>query len=204
MTRQIDCSIDDLPKNLEQGAKDIEQRIHHILEDVAKYAIIPIRARVPVAFGELRGSISAVSGSEVATVVDAPHAAAVEVGSRPHTPDIDALIRWVKLRGKQGLGSRAQIRRMSGPTTASQARLVASQLRAREVAPNRKPKYLANGGLNPNKFGRHTPVDAADEVARAIAALIEKVGTKPHWYVRDSLPDIQKILQQQMRADLKN
>lgn len=79
---------------------------------------------------------------------------------------------------------------MAGPTTAGQAMKVAKALKLQEVRATRAK-------------GRHTPVDAAELVAWAIANVIQKVGTKPHWFVRNALPAIEAILRTQMKAHLK-
>jgi len=64
-----------------------------------------VAKNVPVAFGELRESVHLdASGAEqgvILVVADAPHAVAVEVGSRPHLVPLEPLIAWVRLRGLQ-------------------------------------------------------------------------------------------------------
>jgi hypothetical protein len=55
-----------------------------------------IRANAPEALGDLKRSVE-VEENEV--VVTAPHAVAVEVGSRPHMPPIAPLIRWAEVTG---------------------------------------------------------------------------------------------------------
>lgn len=105
-------------------------------------------------------------------------------------PNIEALTKWVKLRGLQGLQGKRAIRKMAGPTTAGQAMKVAKHLKQHEVRGTRAK-------------GRHTPVDAAELVAWAIAQTVQKEGTKPHWFVRNALPEIEAILRAQMKAHLK-
>src|SRR4051812_27825637 len=81
-----------------------------------------VRQNMPVAFGELRASVHA-DGTRV--VVDAPHAAAVERGSRPHWMPLEPLLEWVKLRGFQGLASPKALARLPGRSTAEHATSVA-------------------------------------------------------------------------------
>jgi len=92
------------------------------------------------------------------------------VGSRPHWPPLAPLIAWVKLRGMQGLRRRAT----------SQQKWVRDRIR--ELGTRRS-----------------TPVDAAEEVARAIQRSIAKRGTRPRWYMRQSLPGIHAALDAAMK-----
>ncbi len=188
MTKQINCKLEDLPGLLEQGARDIETQVGKAIDATSRLAVGAIRKRTPVAFGDLKNSVHA---DERKTVVSAPHAGAVEIGSRPHTPDYERLLAWVKLRGMQGVQGRRAVRKMEGPTTAAQAMKIAGQLKDKVVR--------GKAGKN----GRYSPIDAAEQVTRAIMAKIEKTGTKPHWFVLNSLPDIEKILHKQVRSHLK-
>lgn len=164
-------------------------------------AVKPIRKRVPVAFGELRESVQGysegTSGNPV-TSVDAPHAAAVEIGSSPHTPNFERLLAWVKLRGMQGIsGNRGRTPKAlqmrfgtgEGPSTGRQVRRVRALFKQLEVRGRRG-------------IGRHSPVNAAEQVAKAISKGIEKRGTRPYWFVRSSLPEIQSILDAEVRKQL--
>jgi hypothetical protein len=151
----------------------------------AQRGVTLVKRRVPVAFGELRESVHAEEQSRgAAIVVDAPHAAPVETGSRPHTPPLAPLVAWVKLRGAQGLLSGRQIGRLPGTTTASHARSVASAL-----------QQLERGGA--------LDVDAPLRIARAIQQAIAHRGTKPHWYARGALPDLRRVLAQALKDALE-
>lgn len=94
------------------AAKDLADVIAHDLENVVRRAVLRgvrataedglpvVRVAAPVAFEELRDSGHVVPRADGALILfDAPHAAAVEVGSRPHRPPVDPLIRWAELRG---------------------------------------------------------------------------------------------------------
>src|ERR1700723_2746681 len=91
-------------------AKDVGRLEKPLNRGLTKSAIDgghPIEPNIPVAFAELRGPLhvdatEALEG-HVRIVLDAPHACAVEEGSRPHTPPLEPLIAWVKLRGMQGI-----------------------------------------------------------------------------------------------------
>ncbi|MGH7297621.1 MAG: hypothetical protein ACRELB_21970, partial [Polyangiaceae bacterium] len=113
--------------------REREQRLRGAARAAALAGVSVVKRRVPVAHGELREAVHAEDRSHgAAIVVDAPHAAPVETGSRPHMPPLAPLVAWVKLRGAQGLLSPRQIGRLPGPTTASHARSVASALGAME------------------------------------------------------------------------
>jgi len=183
----VHCSsIPEFRRLLRRDIRKLERKLRGAIRETSRDAVWRIRDRTPKAFGELRQSIHAVSNDSEAgvvavTTVAAPHAAAVEVGSRPHVVPLDVLIRWVKLRGMQGLTSKGRLKTRYGmkatigTTTAGHARSVAAAL-----------KRLERGG----SLGTGAP----EQVARAIQARIAKVGTKPHWYVRDTLPEIERVL----------
>jgi hypothetical protein len=48
----------------------------------------------------------------------------------------------------------------------------------------------------------HLPPSEQKSIAYAIQHKIAERGTRPHWYMRGSLPQIQKILDRRMRAAL--
>lgn len=148
-----------------------------------------VRKRAPKAFGNLAGSVH--TEGETKIIIDAPHAAAVEIGSAPHTPDLEALVAWVKLRGMQAL-TRPRGLHLLGSTTPGQATSV-KQMLAAEVK---------RGGTGSGR-GRWSPVDAPRQVALAIAKGIEAKGTKPHFFVRDALPEIAADLSKRIRRAVK-
>ncbi len=173
--------IKNLRKALERGQKNIKKGIESAIWKTAQKAVRPIRRRVPVAFGELSASIQAYprgANGHPVTSVDAPHAGAIEIGSPPHTPNFERLLAWVKLRGLQSLGGGLKKR---GPTAGYQVPRIGAMFQSQVV----------NGS---------SPIDAAVQVARAISKGIEKHGTKPHWFVRESLEDIRQILDEEMKA----
>lgn len=192
--RVVTLPLSSLPRAIKREEKRIEKSIGTAIRVTARKAVGPIKKRVPVAFGELRDSISPLDlGWEPKTGVLAPHAGSVERGSAPHTPNWDELLAWVKLRGMQGLTRRGRLRRQfnraMGPTTPRQARRVATLFREREV---RGKKGV----------GRHSPVNAPEMVARAISKSIEKHGTPPHFFVQESLPEIGEILKTELKRSI--
>jgi hypothetical protein len=166
--------------------RERKRRIIDGLRQVAQVARVFFREHVPVAFGDLRGSIHAESTKLGAqTIADAPHAAAVEVGSRPHTPPLAPLLAWVKLRGQQGLLPEGRLSKLGGTTTAAHARSIAGQLRGME----------RDGALS---------VDAPERIARVIQQKIAREGTMPHWFARQSLPDIVRTMDRIVRVAVRD
>lgn len=176
-------SFKELKKLAGQHAKDRHRRVKKALHTAAEETAAYVRANIPRAFGDLSDATRA-RGESVVTI--APHAGAVESGSRPHWMPLEPLIRWVKLRGMQGLKTEKQIRRLKGKTTAGHARSIAQQIRDRMSAD-----------------GSDTiPVDAPEQIARAIQVAIAKGGTKPHWYMRGALPTSIENVSKEIEAAL--
>jgi len=195
----IRCTLEELPKLIQQRLDNIQKAVNVGMRWTAEDAVPIVSEAAPKAFGDLRDSVHAVPGAVPKLVVDAPHAAAVEVGSSPHTPDIEALIAWVKLRGMQyqrGLNKISS--RRDGPTTKYQAAKIGRQLNAKVIRAFNLDGVGPGGGK-----GRVSPIDAPTELALEIAHAIETYGTPPHWFVRGSLPAIAKILDRDIRKALK-
>ena len=144
-------SLADLARLLGAHQAEREKRIRGAIKKTATAGTTVVKRNVPVAFGELRESVHA-TGTKI--VIDAPHAAPVEVGSRPHWMPLAPLIAWVRLRGAQGLLSRRERGRLPGTTTRAHADGIASQFRAMEKG----------GALDAD-----APVQIARAIQRAIA-----------------------------------
>lgn len=170
----------DIPLIRQKTIRGVHQAIVATAHQIAK--------NVPIAFGELRTSVHAVIETNGGGAnVDAPHAAAVEFGSRPHWVPLEPLIRWVKLRGMQGLSARGSSRWGRGPgkTTGEHSYNVARQL---------STMVGSDGAMS---------IDAPEQIAKAIQLSIAKKGTKPHWYVRQSVPAAMRILHREVSRALK-
>lgn len=188
MTREVSVkSLSELNRVIKRDMVNKMSKVRAATEKAAKNGRNVIKRAVPVAFEELKDSVHDVGPT---VVVDAPHAAAVNNGSRPHWVPLDALIKWVKLRGMQGLQNPKKLRG-KGPTTVEHATRVASQLRALEV----------EGG---SSYGRYLPSDAPIEIAKAIQLAIAKSGTKPHHFIESSLPEIRETLEAQITRAFKS
>jgi hypothetical protein len=177
-------SFSELERLLKKDALARKRVVLGGVRSTAKRAKRLLKQSVPVAFGELRESI----GDEkihwgARNVIDAPYAAAVELGARPHWIPIEPLLAWVKLRAAQGLLRPSRIGRLPGSTTRAHAINIAGQLRAMEK----------DGALD---------VGAPMRIARAIQHKLARTGTPPHWFARDALPDIMEMLDIRIRAAL--
>lgn len=165
---------------LRRDMKARERRCEKALLPVARAGVRVMREdTMPKAFGDLMDSAKAKSvkgGAE--TRVSAPHAAAVENGSRPHWVPLEALIKWVKLRGLQGLKSTKRLAKSKGSTTFKHARSIASAINSR---------MLADGS-------DAIAIDAPEQIAREIQVAIAKHGTKPQWYAKRAVPRIQDFV----------
>jgi hypothetical protein len=181
MTTHHCASIRELLALMQKHDRERERGVERAVKRAARAGRRIVRENVPVAFGELRESVH-VEGTRI--VVDAPHAAPVETGSRPHMPPLEPLLKWVKLRAAQGLLTERQRGRLPGRTTRAHAEGVAAQIHAMEK----------DGAVD---------ADAPMRIARAIQQAIARRGTKPHWYARMSLPEIREALDAFIREELK-
>lgn len=106
-----------------------------------------IAQAAPVDQGILKNSIShTISAQGAEIVIDAPHASAVELGSRPHWAPIGPLIRWAERHGAEN------------------------------------PYAMAKG------------------IQKKIAAH----GTKPTWFVKNSIPKLERALGTLVKRALDN
>ena len=188
MSEVVHCKASEFPGLLEGHLRKLERRAHRGMEQTARDGVAVVKSEAPKAFGDLRGSTHVEKmGRNVKIVVDAPHAGAVEGGSAPHTPDIERLTAWVRLRGMQGLRGVGSSR-TTGMTTGGHAMSVKEELASR----------VQNGA-----GGQFSPIDAPRQVAEAIAKSIQVNGTRPYFFVRNSLPRIEEQLGRNMRAAMR-
>lgn len=188
----MSITLQQLPAALAREEKRIQEAIQGAMNATAKRAVRIVQENAPKAFGPLRESVSAKFNDGIArTVVSAPYASAVEIGSLPHTPNFERLLAWVKLRGMQGLtrsgNTRWRYSRSEGPTTPHQATRVTALI------------HEAETGSRGAKGGAQLPAKAAEVAARRISRSIELHGTSPQFFVQKSLPAIEKILEIEVR-----
>jgi hypothetical protein len=97
----VRCNLKDFPGRLRSDMNNRQARIRAALAETAEKGAAYVRTKVPVAFKDLRNSVQAVpdrTGRGLSQIiVDAPHAQAVEKGSRPHWVPIAPLLKWVGL-----------------------------------------------------------------------------------------------------------
>jgi hypothetical protein len=91
-------SLSDAMAAIAKDMKAREVRIGNAVLETTKDGVPIVQDKVPVAFGEIRDSVHR-EGTQV--VIDAPHAAANNNGSRPHTPPLAPLVAYMRLRGAQ-------------------------------------------------------------------------------------------------------
>jgi len=200
-----------------------ENRLDRAREKAASRGLSVVRRKIPVAFGGLEKSAHTSPAHTI--VVDAPHAAAIERGSRPHTPPLAPLVAWVKLRGMQGINARGTVKphkRLTGSTTREHAWRAAAQLYNRRKQRDERFK-AAKKALR--KLGKRRRASAefagtvgrlnsiiesgpgqqtgdAVAIARGIQRSIAAHGTKPHWYMRAAIPKVREILAEEVRKAL--
>lgn len=157
-----------------------------------------VMRNMPVAFGELRSSVKSHNGT---VTVDAPYAAAVERGSRPHWMPLEPLIKWVKLRGFQGLASEKSLGRMPGSSTRAHAMSVSGELESHRRGSGGIGPATAFSSFSVGSDGQGES-SAAVDVAKRIQLAIALGGTKPTWFMRDSIPTARGFLAVEIKAAL--
>lgn len=93
----VECSsLEDFRAKLAVDIRAKKAAVMRARNRAAKAALGVVRTHVPVAFGDLLRSLK-LRGTTV--IADAPHAFAVEYGSRPHMPPVEPIVAWCKLKG---------------------------------------------------------------------------------------------------------
>jgi len=182
-----DVELKDLAAHVERKLKAMAESVPTALALTAQQGAYYIQNHtVPIAFAELKDSITAQPHDRGAQIsADAPHAAAVEVGSRPHFPPIEPLIRWVKLRGMQGITKRGKIR-------------IAPKMRAGDLNPRRIARMqafqVATALKGLEETNQSLGVESPEVIAREIQQAIGRHGTKPYRYMFRAIPEIVKLM----------
>lgn len=129
-----------------------------VLEAAAAGTVVIAKA-APVDRGRLKQSVRLRRRGESGypeIVVDAPYAAIIEVGSRPHWVPLTPLVGWVRR--------------------------------------NRAKFGITGDGRTRDKAGRFQASGEVIAIARAIQRSIAMKGTRPRWFVRGSIPTLNRIL----------
>jgi hypothetical protein len=184
----VRVSLADLPRQFARDMRRLQKSVVSATQRTARKGVPVVQKNAPEAWGEIREGIIARSTSTGAVIDStAPHSAPVEGGSRPHMPPVDAIEKWVKLRGMQGITNSGSLRRGAGVNIHAQD--IAARIRARTTRGNRKQ-------------GRSTEIDVARQLAWEIALAIKKHGTKPTFFMKRSVPIIEVILDIQINVSL--
>lgn len=186
-------SLGELTKLIDRHLQQRTARIKGAVTKTSRDGRNKVEHEVPIAFDELRASVH---NEGDAIVVDAPHAAAVNLGSRPHWAPLEPLVRWVKLRGMQGITKTGRLKKGNfgrGKTTAEHARSISAELKSREEG-------WATDVASKEEFGGRTDIDAPRDIARRIQIAIAAHGTKPHFFIEESMPHISRTLLRELRA----
>lgn len=171
-------------------ARDSKARDKRVRQAVVKAAKVTAKVVAkdiaPKAFGELADSIhwgEATNGAYV--IADAPHAEAVEVGSRPHTPPLEPIIAWVRLRGMQGISKKGNVIRHTKfkPVSNTGAQKQGSNTAAVMVGRYLKERLGNASVMRAWRMGMAFTDPATLAVARAIQHQISVHGTKPFRYM---------------------
>jgi hypothetical protein len=181
--------LEDLAATIRADLAKIPRRVLGASRTAARRGVPIAKGTAPVAFQELADSIDAHDTPFGAIIrADAPHAAAVENGSRPHMPPVEPIERWVKLRGTQGLAG-------------SRHRAARAMARAIQRAGSGAAGRDAAGRFTRRKTS--TPIDAPRQIAWAIAMKIKKSGTKPQPFMRIALPFVVLVLDDEVVRTLE-
>lgn len=206
MSTQSFTSLSAAARAIERDSKARQKRVMGAVRKAARVTARVVKQDlVPKAFGELAESIhvtDALNGSAV--IADAPHAEAVELGSRPHIPPLDPIIRWVKLRGLQGITKKGNVVRNATPGTPQRegsgvaARTVGNAI-ARQLDGRAKSMIAWRNRAN---MGAVDPATLA--VAKAIQMSIAKSGTKPFRFMMQGVPVAMSALDDFVTAALQD
>lgn len=144
-----------LPRRLEAAVSRGLNRSAHRLAGIVREEIRSAQPHPAVDTGALLSSVL-VTGSPISVVVAAPHAAYIDLGTRPHFPPVAPLAAWAMRRGLAGTPEEAQ---RIGFAIA---------------------KKIARDGIAPRHFmqkawARFGPV-VKDEVSRALAEEASRMG----------------------------
>lgn len=196
MSTAVVKDFKELARVFQRDMRKLDSRGERACRRAVQRVASHLRRNIPVAFGELRNSVRE---ENMKLIVDAPHAAAVEYGSRPHWMPLEPLIKWVKLRGFQSLALRGggakkdaqgryrdsrgkYLNHLTGTTTVEHAQRVGEQLAASR----------RGGPIGPERSS--TALSAPIEIAKSIQLAIALNGTKPQFYMANCVPLADKFL----------
>jgi len=159
----------DASKKIPAGIRAALNSARRAVLESAHFGAELIAANAPVDRGSLKSSVhvekSAVggAGTDVRIRIDAPHAAVMEMGSRPHTPPLGPLVEWVKrYRASFDIEGRGVVRDASGRFQASPAVVAVARAIQRKIARDgTKPTYFVQRQLPAIREHLHAALTAA-------------------------------------------
>lgn len=162
--------LDKFVATLREDMRTLERRTMRAIHRTADVGVGVVRAKAPDAFGEIKAGLVANGTAEGAEIRStAPHSGAVENGRRPGAkmPPIEAIERWVRLRGMQGLDGGDP--RMAG--------------------------MIADVGGRPPRgdVGERSRADTPRRVAFLIARKIAERGIPPTFFMGSSVPALEAL-----------
>lgn len=178
-------SLGELGATLARDLKALQKGVVRAAHKTAKRGVRIAKQNAPKAFGEIQDGILDIPHANGATLrSSAPHSGPVESGSRPHMPPVEAIEKWVRLRGMQGIDSAGRLTKKKGVGRTIQQRL------------------RQHGTGNVLSDGSAVDIDAPRKVAWAIALKIAKSGTEPTWFMQRTTAALEPILDSQIKAAL--
>ena len=160
-------SVAELERALSARMKKLERDAHAGIARAARRGVAVVRKRVPKAFGEVADSVHA-DGERI--VIDAPHAAPVETGSRPHMPPLAPLIAYVRLKAITPRG-RVRRRTVLGGMVREHTKQGTSREDAVVLVAKAIQRKIAKEGTKPNWYA----LNSLEELHEVLGTELEKV-----------------------------
>lgn len=202
----IAITMKDLPRELQRREGAVRAAARRGARIAAQRAKALLMHRTPVDTGELKSSWKVartkIRGSNEVALIEntAPHAGIVEMGARPHAVSEAgqlAIYEWVKRHFE------FRVSTVQGPLLPDQKRssiVVGGISRDSSFA-------LRQGERRARKLGGPLgQLEMDSELVRIAEAIVNKLrarGQKPTYFVRDSLPDLQRFLREEVEREIR-
>jgi hypothetical protein len=183
----VTIKIDGLGRLMEGIAGDITKKVDRALYDAAQRGRKLLIERTPLGVSsQMRQAWSAPEKNALGYLVhnDAPHAAIVEFGSRPHMPPVAPLILWVM--------------RVIGPRLKDEMKTV----KARGIKLTKKGGTWESTGKGEPATARGALEKAATEIAWLIAWKIKARGTRAQNIAGGAEPELRRIVEEELARAL--
>lgn len=195
----IPISMKDLPKELQRREKSLRAAARRGARIAAKRGKSHLMHATPVDNGDMKSAWKVVNRpggaglSEMSVIENtAPYAGVVERGARPHAVSEAgqlAIYEWVKRHFQfRAIGRGAKARAVGVISKDSHAALKAGERRTNKI-----------GG----PLGQLEMDSELVKIAEAIIHKLRVKGQKPTYFVRDSLPDLQRYLREEVEREIR-